>query len=146
MKKITLTEKKCSKCKITKPAAEFTKHSSNKSGLQPQCKICDKENRARQKAKHPEKLKEAQKKYCERNKEKVKATNKAWKLKNPEKVAAAKAKYREKLKALPKTPGKKSTRAPERILDDSGTYIPGFMPETQTPFNQSALKFLSGRR
>lgn len=40
MKNEIVTEKKCSKCDIIKPASDFSKDRSRKSGLQPQCKKC----------------------------------------------------------------------------------------------------------
>jgi len=40
MRKITVTEKKCSTCKSILPASEFYPHKRMKSGLQPSCRTC----------------------------------------------------------------------------------------------------------
>lgn len=42
-----MTSKVCTRCKEIKPVAEFSKHSSREDGLQPCCKVCNKEYRSK---------------------------------------------------------------------------------------------------
>jgi len=70
--------KVCSKCHIEKDASCFGKHKTGENGLHPYCKEC----RA---IIHRE--------FYEKNKEKIKATNKKYRELNPEKVKEMKERY-----------------------------------------------------
>lgn len=78
--------KACTKCEQVKPLKDFGKHNgakSNKTGIRPACKACEVLS---------------YKKYRAANRDKVRATKKAWTAKNKDKKAASDAKYREKNK------------------------------------------------
>lgn len=73
----TLREKYCSRCKETKPVGEFDRQRRSRDGLQPRCRAC---------------MKEVNRAWYERNKEKMSALSKAWAANNPEKAKAARRK------------------------------------------------------
>lgn len=80
----------CNKCKIEKPKNEFDKHSAKRDGLQPHCKICRREHRA----KNSQSISDYQRAYRilrpgERSKQQMK-----YAAKNPEKVAEKDRRYR----------------------------------------------------
>ena len=103
--------KKCSKCKIEKPVIDFSKNSTSKDGLRPDCKTCRAiesriyyqkniaERRAKNKeytANNKEKIKAYQVSYREKNPEKVKESVKKSYLKNKEKILEYSRQWREK--------------------------------------------------
>lgn len=53
--KVTVTEKRCSKCGRILPAEAFYKHKTTKDGLHPYCKECQKERRKERYYEHIEK-------------------------------------------------------------------------------------------
>lgn len=72
----------CSTCKVEKHFDDFAKASCNLDGLRGQCKTCIKQWRLNNK----EKIFEVQKKYREKNKEKLKQQNIQWRLNNKEHI------------------------------------------------------------
>jgi tRNA nucleotidyltransferase/poly(A) polymerase len=82
--------KTCSKCKIEKSFDEFTKHSTSKNGIRPNCKDCQKEYR--------EKNKEKIKKWYQENKEHLIKYSKKRYEENKEYAKKYSKKYREENK------------------------------------------------
>ena len=91
--------KRCSKCGIEKAASEFNKDKSNKDGLQPRCKACEKlykeanKERYREQSKlyreaNKEQIRERKKLHYEANKEKILERQKLYKEANKEKISA----------------------------------------------------------
>ncbi len=76
--------KRCSKCEEVKDVAEFSKHKSQKDGLQNRCKACDKAYYEANK----NKKKAQQKAYREANKDKIKAYDKVYRKENNDKKKA----------------------------------------------------------
>ena len=89
--------KTCTKCKVTKNLDDFHNCKSKKSGKFSQCKDCrNKANRqrsqrigydvlyARAVSNDPEKYRENQKRYYQRNKEKIVSNVAAWRARNPD--------------------------------------------------------------
>ena len=87
--------KTCSKCKQLKTLDSFGKKSSNKNGLQSQCKACIKNYADQFRANNPEKVKESARKFRLENKEKILAKGKEYRLANREKELERCRKYRE---------------------------------------------------
>lgn len=73
--------RRCNKCKIEKPASEFNKDKSNKSGLQYSCRDCQKKWRLE----NSEKIKEDYRKRYIKNRDEYKERAKIWAKQNPEK-------------------------------------------------------------
>ena len=97
---MTIYPKICTKCKISKPIAEFHKDKSRKDGYDLRCKSCRKERHQNNKEANNvrsqqyyqdnlDKVKETRKKYRENNPEKIKE----WRENNPEKVKEIQKKY-----------------------------------------------------
>jgi cytochrome c553 len=76
----------CTKCGIEKEEGEFYKRGDRKSGLRPECRVCNSVCRKNYRQNNPEKLKENNKKYRQNNLEKVKENSKNYRQNNPEKV------------------------------------------------------------
>ena len=89
-----LSEKRCGKCKETKPLEEFGNHKSTKTGKRSQCKECVTLYRKT----NAERLRKYQKEWNEKNAEKVKAQGIIYREKNKEKIAARGKKHREENK------------------------------------------------
>lgn len=70
--------KTCTKCKCSKPLADFGAHKLGKNGLHPSCKEC---------------VNLTSKEWKSKNIERRRATSLAWNLANPEKIKLAKQKY-----------------------------------------------------
>lgn len=86
MPEITVTEKRCSKCKTTKPVADFHREHATKTGLAQWCRSC---------------VSAKQRRYREANAEKVKAARKKWADENAEYVRQkARDRYRENRAAI----------------------------------------------
>jgi 5-methylcytosine-specific restriction endonuclease McrA len=86
--------KTCTKCKEVKTVDCFSKQSTGKDGLHPECKVCKKErNRIYNKA-NPEKLKIRSRKWRAVYPEKEKASQDKYRLANREKEKERQRKYR----------------------------------------------------
>lgn len=70
--------KQCSKCNQSKPTTEFHKSIRSPSGLNPQCKTCVNKKLADWKKANPERTREIEKTYRERNRQKVKQSSLNW--------------------------------------------------------------------
>ena len=70
--------KKCSKCHETKELTEFSKRSISKDGLAPYCKVCDRQSIKQWRLNNPEKKSAQNKRYWEKNTDKVKTINANW--------------------------------------------------------------------
>lgn len=100
----SITEKKCSSCKILQPLSEFTVDRSSTTGFSSACKSCQKVRHLKYKEQNREKVAkqkraweaanrervkdwrtEYDKKYYISNKDKILARGKAWTAANPEK-------------------------------------------------------------
>jgi len=90
--------KVCKKCKIEKQKDEFDKHSARSDGLQPHCKICRREHRAKNaeniseyqrayRVLRPGERSKQQMRYAAKNPEKIAEHRKKYKARNPEKVS-----------------------------------------------------------
>lgn len=71
---VMLTHKVCSKCKIDKPASEYTRTNRKRSGIVSRCKPCNSKD-----------VVNRTKAMWHKNRKKILARNKAWLLANPEK-------------------------------------------------------------
>lgn len=104
--------KRCTKCGVLKPLSDFSKQASQKDGIKPQCKACDKiytdkyhaDHREHRKSyqaaynkEHPEILDRGRKKYAEEHKEEIKE-NRRIRESQPE-IKAKKAERRKNTKA-----------------------------------------------
>lgn len=78
------TYKKCNKCGVEKPHAEFSKRKSTKDGLNYTCKACNREYYKKWHEENKEYKREYDRKYCEENKEHRREYTKKWREKNPE--------------------------------------------------------------
>lgn len=94
--------KRCAKCSVEKPLAEFSADKCKASGYGSQCKVCKTESARARRLADPQKTRDAAKRYRERNPEKVAASrnkcltanrdkylasSRRWKRENPEKSA-----------------------------------------------------------
>ncbi len=84
----SIVSKVCRSCQTDKPISEFSKNSKNKDGYRYFCKVCEKEKA---------------KSYYEQNKERVKATVRAWQKDHPGDVKLYKRAFYHKNKVA-KTP------------------------------------------
>src|SRR3990167_10802343 len=74
--------KKCTKCHVPKEKSEFYgKHS--------ECKGCYKFRIKKNRQEHPEKIREARKKYADTHQAQVRAGKRKWRLNNPGKCRAS---------------------------------------------------------
>lgn len=100
--------KKCSKCKIEKSLAEFSKNKSSKDGYNNQCKTCYKEYQQNNKEKinenikeyqqlNKDKLKEYRKEYYKSNKDKINTQTKQYYQENKEKSKEYKKTNKDKI-------------------------------------------------
>ena len=90
--------KQCIKCNINKPMGDFHKSCASPDGHINTCKLCKKEYNKKYKdttkkesdkkyyEKNKEKIRETQKKYKNNNKEKITNLNKNWAINNPNKI------------------------------------------------------------
>ena len=85
--------KRCPKCSLTKPTAEFSKNSRAADGLQCYCKPCHSAAVCLSQKRHPEAKRARQNKYAETHRERVNAESREYKLAHPERRKAAQAKY-----------------------------------------------------
>lgn len=76
--------KTCSACKQPKNVEDFYLNYRNKDGLKSVCKICESEAKKRCYIKYRQRIREQQKAYNLKNKEKKSIRAKEWRLKNPE--------------------------------------------------------------
>lgn len=87
--------KKCSKCQIDKPLAEFHKSSKRPGGFRPDCKSCRKQESLQRYAKKAEEIKKYQKKYALSNKESIKRTKSKYFQKNKKEAYVRNGQWRE---------------------------------------------------
>lgn len=66
-----MTSKTCTKCKETKPVSEFHKRRDSKDGLVYRCKSCASAARARYREENREKIRERDKAYYEKNRDRI---------------------------------------------------------------------------
>lgn len=101
-----MNTKRCTKCGIEKPMAEFYARKNSPDGRNPQCKECVKAKSAAYRKANPEKVKAGKKKYVADNIESEKEKRKAYHLANKsrlnEKSFAYRAANKEKCSALNK--------------------------------------------
>jgi 5-methylcytosine-specific restriction endonuclease McrA len=103
-----MAAKKCSRCGQFKPRSEFTSHKQSKDGLQPACKpCCGKAKRAAYWA-DPEKARQRQRDYYNKNLDAVKASNKKSREKNREKLLEGKKAWYESVKDTPEFKAKQA--------------------------------------
>ena len=98
-----LTERTCSKCKVTKPIGEFHAKKKERGGYSKQCKVCRIVDYKRYYQENKEYVDARSKAYVARNAEKVKAWQRNW-IKTPEGQAMSmlrKVRQRAKLMGLP---------------------------------------------
>jgi 5-methylcytosine-specific restriction endonuclease McrA len=87
--------KRCTKCKVEQPAAEFSKSKRSKDGLQPWCRSCyrarwyadperNRRNAASYRALHAERLRKQKLAYAAANREREAARAREWSRRNPE--------------------------------------------------------------
>ena len=95
-----MSTKKCTKCGIEKPLAEFSKRSASKDGHVTQCKSCVREYSKQYYKNYQIKpgTKERQKQYYLENKERLKERGKEYRAKNKEKLAEKRSLYYKKNK------------------------------------------------
>lgn len=86
--------KKCTKCGETKPAAEFYKQAGTRDKLDPWCKACHIEYRAKWNSANNTKLRSHNAAYRAANSAERKAYNAAYRSANSEKIRVANAAYR----------------------------------------------------
>lgn len=104
-----LTQKKCTKCEVTKTIERFQKNARYKGGHHTWCKDCKiqsqrahPETNRKWTAKNKERSLEIKRLYVEKNPDKVKSAKKQWNDANPEKRLANCRKYQaSKLNATP---------------------------------------------
>ena len=77
-----MNEKKCTRCLITKPYADFNKATRERDGLQDRCRQCNKEQAAAYRAAHPEKERDRHAKYHAENREAINARISQWQKDN----------------------------------------------------------------
>jgi len=106
--------KRCGRCEIEKPHADFYKDRNRKDGLTPQCIACRKQsyrdNAPRRIAamgewakKNAERSRQIKRRYAEKFPERVQASRKAWEIANPAAKAEKEARRRAaKLNATPR--------------------------------------------
>lgn len=102
-------EKQCSKCKLIKSTVDFSKSSKEKSGLRNRCKTCVKEDDRIYGVKNKNKKKISKQKWRKENREKFNATARAWNKKNKH-VISWRAMLRRTLA------GKKKTNKTEALM------------------------------
>ena len=94
--------KVCNVCKKQNPLDNFYKDKTRKDGLDHKCKLCCKNKNKKWAEKNNERVKENCKKWREENREYVNAKMREWKKENPDKVYKVNKKYtdsnREKIK------------------------------------------------
>ena len=86
--------KQCSKCKQTKPFAEFSPDKRVPSGCQSRCKVCMAENRRLRHAENPEHFRKLVSESVKRNYETKLQRNNKYRANNPDKVFSWKQKDR----------------------------------------------------
>jgi hypothetical protein len=90
--------KVCSQCLIEKKISEFYKNKETKTGYRAACKVCQNKKIKEYKLKFPETVKEFEKKYFQKNKEKILKRRQEWRKNNPEKYKKQVKDYWEKVK------------------------------------------------
>lgn len=85
--------KVCRVCKLTKQSAEFSRHASNKDGLQTACKTCTRAYLATYHDKNRESANRKSSEYYAKNKEARKAANKRWVSENMDRYAEWRRSY-----------------------------------------------------
>jgi len=88
--------KVCNKCSIKKDICEFAKDKNRYDGLQPLCKICNKEYKSQYYLDNKEKILNKSKIFYKKNKDFIKKRVKVWGKNNEDKTKNYKKKYVEK--------------------------------------------------
>jgi hypothetical protein len=80
--------KRCSECGLKKNVEEFGARSASRDGLRSHCKPCGKTRVAKYREEHPEKYAATQRRYLEKNRERLNAKSSAWNRANRSRVRA----------------------------------------------------------
>lgn len=83
---MSLTEKRCPKCGITKQVADYHKNAARHDGLAAYCKPCKKANRSDYRRQNPDLYREKRRLDYLKNKDREQAANSAWAKANREQV------------------------------------------------------------
>jgi hypothetical protein len=97
---ITLQNKKCTKCGVTKPFDDFYRDRYQPNGLSYQCKTCAKENSSRYRRENPNCVAKSVTKWRKNNKEKEALTHAKWLKNNVARVIRANAIWYKKNRKL----------------------------------------------
>ena len=89
----------CTRCKEEKKFSQFYKNSTTKDGFRPHCKACVSAHQKKYKEKNPEKVRASKRKYREDNRESIRAKQRKFDEKNREKILARKRKYKKRMRA-----------------------------------------------
>lgn len=94
--------KECTKCNIEKPLSEFYKDKIYKDGLQYKCKKCCKQQNKKYRQKNKDKIREYSKNYRVENKDKRREYNKQYNKENKDKIREYQNQYKEEIKEYQK--------------------------------------------